>query len=139
MQFRKHSTATDTSGTWALFRDAPGELQSHGMASDSSVFAGRGARNWIAIAARTVQKGGEPLFKASNPADVAWDGGAKGIALDVRLHASTVIDVHSPSPVAGVSVDGAPVQYSEQSGRVQLSPLSQGEHRVWIAARTALP
>ena len=38
---------------------------------------------------------------------------------------------------AAVSIDGAAVQYSEQSGRVKLPSLSQGEHNVRISTRTA--
>jgi hypothetical protein len=138
MQFRRRSTATASSDTWALFRDAPGELRSHGLASDASVFAGRGAESWIAIGVRTVQEGGEALFTASTTANAAWNRSPEGISLDLDLHAPAAIAVRAPGRIADVSVDGATVQYSEQSGRVQLSPLSQGEHHVRISTRAAL-
>ena len=136
MQFRRRSTPTASSDTWSLFRNAPGELRSHGLASDASVFAGRGADTWIAIGARSVQRGGEILFTATAAANAAWNRSASGLSLDLHLHLPTTITVRAPGRIADVSVDGAPVQYSEQNGRVQLSTLNQGEHRVRIFTRT---
>jgi hypothetical protein len=154
MQFRKSSAAEtplqpirtsnasgfagEISNVWALFRNAPGELQSHGLTSDGSVLAGHGAEEWIAIGTRSVREGGQPLFTASTNANVAWSRSPETIELNLQLSAPTMASVHASRPIAAVLVDGAPARYSERNGRVELPALSKGEHRVRISTRAAL-
>ncbi|HWB84667.1 MAG TPA: heparinase II/III family protein [Bryobacteraceae bacterium] len=126
------------SGAWALFRTVPGALRFHGLVADASVLAARGPEDWLAIDARSVRSGGEALFTASAAADASWSRSPAGIALDVHLSAPAVMTMRANGVVAGVSVDGAAVRYSEQNGLVKLPSLPNGEHRVRISTRAAL-
>jgi hypothetical protein len=136
MQFRKANTAEATSRPWALFRSAQGELRQGTLASDGSVFAGRSADDWIAVGTRSVRDGAEALFTATSAANAAWVRTNGGIALDLKLDASATISVRANA--AAVSVDGAPVRYREENGRVVLPSVPKGEHRVRISIR-AIP
>jgi hypothetical protein len=138
MQFRKHSAGDAASGVWALFRDAPGLLRSGDLAADAAVFAGRGSEDWIAIGARTVERGGMPLFTTSAPVNAAWNRSQTGVSLEVDLSSPTSVEVQVNWAVTSISVDGLPVRHNEQGTRLRLPTLRKGEHHVWIATRAAL-
>jgi hypothetical protein len=134
LQFRQAAKQpTAVARPWALFRTQPGDLRQGALASDGSVFAGRGVDDWIAIAAHAVRDSDGLLFSASAAMNAAWRRTEGEIAIDVKLASATTVSLRAKA--ARVSVDGAPVRYREEMERVTLPVLSKGEHRVRISLR----
>jgi hypothetical protein len=130
--------SADAAGPWALFRNAPGTIQFHDLASDGSVFAGRGSADWLTVAARSVSLAGRRVFTADAASSAAWHRSSTGIELDLQLSAPTVITIDAAQQVTSVSVDGAPVRFQQQNGKLKLPSLKEGVHRVQIFTRAAL-
>lgn len=116
----------------AMFRTRPGTLTAGHLSTDGNVLVERGS-GWLAAGATWLRRGTSTQVTATHPVDLAAAPASGGLRLD--LHAQTAVDlqIHVESRPSRVELDGYPAAFRVQNGRVVLTNIPQGDHRVWIA------
>lgn len=119
----------------AIFRTGTGKLQVGTLATDGEILA-RNAMNgqggWLAVGAREVVQGNQPVLTATAPADVAAAEAAGVLQLYLHNSAAGRVAVFRPERPRSVEVDGQSVSFDYRDTMVVLPVFQPGEHRVVI-------
>jgi hypothetical protein len=115
-----------------VFRTKPGTLAAGHLSTDGNVLVERGS-SWLAAGATWLRRGASTQVTATHPVDLAAAPAPGGLRVD--LHAPTAVDlqIQVASRPSRVELDGHPAAFRVQNGRVVLTNIPQGDHRVWIA------